>query len=172
MRNVRIADSNMNTSADNNNGSAVIEMCIIGPLLISVVFFIINIFLVSINKSISMREACHAICTREDYIMDDAKNYKYNIEQQISVNMNSKCMLIDNLHVGVRKNETNKIIISNLRGFDEGEFVIDITYRNICKGVIFQGINAFEDGYQTRQEIRDTSNNLRRWQMYGDELPD
>lgn len=157
---------------DSNEGSIIIEMCFIAPLLAGIIFFCINLFIVGMNKSIAMGETYNALYTKETYILDAEQNYKSDIKNEIENNVYQMMKLVESITVEVKENKKNSTIINNLKTFDEGEFSIKVSYENILKGVIMSEDKVYEDKYEAKQEIRDTSNNLRRWQIYGNELSD
>lgn len=157
---------------DSNEGSIIIEMCFIAPLLVGVIFFCIDLFIVVMNKSIAMGETYNALYTKASYILDSEQDYKSDIKSEIENNAYQMMKLVEKITVEVKENKKNSTIINNLKAFDEGEFSIKVRYENILKGVIMSKGKVYKDEYEAKQEIRDTSNNLRRWQIYGNELSD
>ncbi|MGN0396380.1 MAG: TadE/TadG family type IV pilus assembly protein [Coprococcus sp.] len=155
-----------------DTGSIVIEMCFIAPILIGAVLFSISLFLVVMNKSIAMGELYEALYGKEMYLLDYGTDYKTVIKANIENCAGRQMALADNIDVNISENRNDGTLINNMEGFDKGEFKISMNYENMCKGIIMLPDSSFETGYEARQEIRDTSNNLRRWQIYGNELSD
>lgn len=155
-----------------NTGSVIIEMCFIAPILIGVVFFSISLFMILMNKGIAMGEAYKTLYTKETFILDSGQAYKSDMESEIESNANQMMKLAKGITVEIKENRKSNSVINNLESFHAGEFAIAVNYENIMKGIIGLKNNVLMDGYEARQEIRDTSNNLRRWQILGEKLSD
>lgn len=150
-----------------NNGSVIIEMCFIAPVLIGVVFLCISLFFVVMNKSIAIGETYASLYTKEAYILVSGQSYISDIKSEIESRAKQIMGFAGNINAEIKENKKSNTLINNLKPFDEGVFAIEISYENILKGVIILKNKSCMDRYEAKQEIRDTSSNLRRWQMYG-----
>ncbi len=168
----RIKNAGRSLINNANAGSIIIEMCFIAPILIGVIFFFISLFMILMNKGIAMGEAYKTLYTKEAFILDSGQAYKSDMESEIESNVNQMMKLAEGITVEIKENRKSNCVIHNLESFHVGEFAIKVSYENIMKGVIGQGNNVLKDGYEARQEIRDTSNQLRRWQIFGNQLSD
>lgn len=150
----------------NNRGSSVIEMCFVMPIVIVVVFVVINMMLTQINKSIVLGRMYQTTYNKESYIANSSGNTDAEeaLENSLEENLTSELSFADNISVNVAINsgKTNvlNIIPGNLQteiGFDENNIGIFL--------ILDSGYSSNE--LQVNEEIRDTGNNLRRWQLYG-----
>ncbi|MBP3327018.1 MAG: hypothetical protein J6L77_11430 [Coprococcus sp.] len=168
----RIKNIGRSLIRNTNAGSIIIEMCFIAPILIGVIFLFISLFMIRMNKGIAMGEAYQSLYTKEAFMIHSGQTYKPDMESELESNANQMMKLAKGITVEIKENRKRNNVIHNLESFHVGEFAIKISYENIMKGVIGQGDHALRDSYEARQEIRDTSNQLRRWQIFGDQLSD
>ncbi len=152
------------------NGSAVIELCFIAPILIGSILFAVSIFLIIMNKSIAMGTLYEMLYGKEMYIINYGENYEEAVKQNIEISMEKQMMLAENINAKIWENEKAGAVVHNLESFDKGEYKLSVNYENVCKGIIMIANSTLKDEYEAAEEIRDTSNNLRRWQIYGSDL--
>lgn len=169
-KDIKIKKTGKEMIKNSNEGSIIIEMCFIAPFLVGTIFFCIGLFVDVMNKSIAMGETYNALYTKEAYILNSEQNYISDIESEIENHANQMMKLVEKITVEIKENKKNNTVINNLKTFGGGEFSIKVSYENILKGVIMLEDKVDKDKYEAKQEIRDTSNNLRRWQIYGNKL--
>lgn len=149
-----------------NAGSIALEMCFVGPIVICVVFFAINLFVICVNDAITMGIAYSTMYTKEMYIASDE-----DISSVMKTDMEDDMTMASDLEVNAWFDEAPGATgpVQNLKGFKSGDYKFSLSYSTECPGM-FQVLNKGSmKGERTgAQEIRDTSNNLRRWQMYGE----
>lgn len=64
-----------------DKGSVIVEMCLVMPILIGVVFVVINLFVVVMNYSIAAGEAYTVLYNREEYILLGDSDYSDTAEK-------------------------------------------------------------------------------------------
>lgn len=150
----------------NNAGSIAVEMCFVCPIVICVVFFAINLFVICVNDAIAMGIAYSTMYTKEMYIVSDE-----DLSSVMYTDMENDMTMAADLEVKAWLDETPVVAgpIQNLKGFKSGDYRFSLSYSTECPGMFAVLKNNSSSTERTgAQEIRDTSNNLRRWQMYGE----
>ena len=54
-----------------NKGSVVVEMCLVAPILICVIFVVMNMFILAMNSGISEGESRVVLYNRQEYMIDE-----------------------------------------------------------------------------------------------------
>ena len=71
----------MNSGKKDDRGTIVIEMCIIMPIVITVIFVVINMMIVQLNNGIATGEAYHVVCNRERYMSGSGNSAEDTLNQ-------------------------------------------------------------------------------------------
>jgi len=141
----RVADVEANMK-EKNKGSAVIEVCMIMPLLLGIIVLCIFLFIDSINDSVIRSDAYATL-------------YTYNINADADEEREECIININNHLIGVFCLED--IDISE----DDGEISLSVKSDYISGGNLHQYITE-DKKYKTEYEL--CTKRLRRWQLYGD----
>jgi hypothetical protein len=159
----------------NNKGSAVVEMCIIGPVLIFIVFAAIDILIEVMNRGIVQGEMYSALYNKENYISDNASGISWKADEEniVSDNLAQSIIFVNGLRVdlNIKENKNSFAEISNIA--EAKNIKLKVAYSTRKYGIpYFTGDASERHSLYVCEEIRDTSNNLRRWQIYGEILSD
>lgn len=73
----------MNSGKKDDRGTIVIEMCIIMPIVITVIFVVINMMIVQLNNGIATGEAYHVVCNRERYMSGSGNSAEDTLNQAL-----------------------------------------------------------------------------------------
>lgn len=156
-------------------GSFVVELCLLFPMLLGVIFLFIDLFLIAINDGMAAGELYTKLYNKETYILGSTSqsSMEERLETDILAELEDTMRLVQTFDVSVDFISTGDHYISNLNGFQTGNLKISIDYEASCPGIFTLIKFPFMDrSIMGCQEIRDTSNNLRRWQLYGQILSD
>jgi hypothetical protein len=159
---------------ENNRGSMAVEMSLIMPIIVCVVFLLINIFLFTINSGMSQGDMYVMLYTKEQYVLDDenadlcetaAKNLREALEEGTYMTSDIKANM----------KSSEKSVVKELLSAQANtqEFEVNLSYSEnlVGTGLVLNG-NSRQLQMQAKQEVRDTGKNLRRWQIYGGLLSD
>ena len=105
--------------------------------------------------------------TKEVYIASGE-----DLSSVMQADMENDMTMASDLEVKALFDETPGIAgpIQNVKGFKSGDYRFSLSYSTDCPGMFMVSKNSSSRREREgAQEIRDTSNNLRRWQMYGEE---
>ena len=80
----------MNSGKKDDRGTIVIEMCIIMPIVITVIFVVINMMIVQLNNGIATGEAYHVVCNRERYMSGSGNSAEDTLNQGNTDRKNKK----------------------------------------------------------------------------------
>jgi Flp pilus assembly protein TadG len=107
----------------NNKGSAVVEMSIIGPVLIFVIFLIIDIMTVLINNGAALGNMYMVLYNKENYIQNTENTDVQDVlEENISENVEDTLCFISNLKVEVSiENTKGNNVIGNTESILKGK---------------------------------------------------
>lgn len=159
-----------------NRGSIIVEMCFVAPVLVGVLFVAINMLLIVMNQSVAAGEAYSVLYNREEYILagDRTGDRIGDIEDTDTAERvmteNAGDQLVFSEDVKARAYMTDESVRRHGATAAPvlGTCVNEITY---TEG--YPGISALVNEknrtktVKAKREIRNTSNNLRRWQAYG-----
>ncbi len=151
---------------EKNKGSVVVEMCFIMPVIIVVVFVVINMMITGINKSIALGELQVITYNKESYISDSAASAESALTDISETYLKETMSFIEDLSVDVdiESASSYKEILSMSSGYMETK--ADYQEKNIGIFLILSSESSLES-LSVNEEIRDTAGNLRRWQIYG-----
>ena len=151
-----------------NNGSAVVEICIIAPLLVCVIFFIINIMIIMVDESIITGNAYLTLYNSYEYNISGYGDYDCAAMESEFMTAMETVPYAGGIQTDVKWNDSG--IISNLfGGAANGRLTMGVEYDVDVPGgqLLLQGGKSRKSVVVYR-EIRDTSGNLRRWQRIGE----
>ncbi len=149
-----------------NEGSIVIEMCFIMPIVIVVVFLVINMMLTQINKSIALGEAYQIIYNKENYIMGGKASATAILEDSIEANISEGLNFVDEIKVDLDIEDGGGLV--DLLAVTPGYLNASVSYQEMNIGIfLILDDEASAKEITAHEEIRDTAGNLRRWQLYG-----
>ena len=138
----------------NNEGSATLEITMVMPIIIFLIIFCIFLFIDVINDSIIQGETYSTIYSLSADDFNNAIEDKYNIDEQITNQINDKIVGVNNepdVDTAYKKGEVYTTVNATLRiGGD--------IYR-------YQG-----EKRTYKKEVDLCTDRLRRWQLYGDIL--
>lgn len=142
-----------------DNGSIVLEMCLITPILVCAVFVVMNMLFIAFNHAAALGEAYLVLYNREEYrINESGEGDTDSAEKAMSTNVSETVICADGVNAEMAMNGNN--------------LVAEITYRESFPGIqILIDDGRCDRKTAARQEIRDVGNELRRWQEYGKLLP-
>ena len=141
-----------------DNGSIVLEMCLITPILVCAVFVVMNMLFIAFNHAAASGEAYLVLYNREEYRIDESgEGDTDSAERAMSTNVSEAVICADDVDAEM-----------SMKGKD---MVSEITYRESFPGIrILIDDDRRDRKISVRQEIRDVGNELRRWQEYGELL--
>jgi len=149
-----------------NTGSIIVEMCVLMPIVITVVFIAINMMFMQINRAAARGEAYAITYNKESYITGKNIAGDEILEQQIFRSL-SECMNnLDELEVSVSENKGSGKLFYSVR---RRKTVVKYEENHLGIGLLINK-KVSQNKIKLEEEIRDTGNNLRRWQLYGKEL--
>lgn len=157
-----------------NNGQITIEMCFIMPLVTGIVFLALYVFIFVMNRGVAAGEIYTVLYTKEAYLKgqeDISKDTVESVLQSELIDRLSKEMhMANNINVEIDMESAGGILGND---GSAGYISAEVNDTMDCAG-LFMLISDTDlsDSIYGRQEIRDTSNNLRRWQIYGQVLQD
>lgn len=152
-----------------NKGQITIEMCFIMPMAAGVVFMAIYLFMHVMNRGIASGEIYTILYTKEAYLLGQEdmteESIKDILQSELSNNLSNSLHLVKAIDVEVNMESAGGIISSYTEpGFISGQVSCNMD----CKGLfMLVSDTLLSDRIYGKQELRDTSNNLRRWQIYG-----
>lgn len=159
---------------ENNRGSMVIEMSLIMPLIVCVVFLLINILLFTINSGMAQGDMYVMLYTKEEYVLaDENADICDTAAQALQETLEEGTYMTNNIKADMKS--TDKSIVKKLLSAQSNtqEFEMNLSYSEslIGAGLVLNS-NSRQLQMQAKQEVRDTGKNLRRWQIYGGVLSD
>ena len=134
--------------SENNKGSAIIEVCMIMPILLAIIVLCIFLFIDSINDSVIRSDAYTTL-------------YTYNVKADKDEEQEKCIVNINNHMIGVFCLSDMDICA------DEGEVSAAIRSDYITGGSLHQYI-VEDKSYKVEYDL--CTKRLRRWQVYGDVL--
>ena len=152
-----------------NKGQIVIEMCFIMPMVVGIIFLSLFIFIYVMNRAVAAAEVYTVLYTKEAYLIgqDDISEEEITsiLQSEISDSLSDRLYLIQEVGAEVELCGADGILSSYA---DAGYISAEVTDSMECEGLFMLISDAtLDDRIYGRQELRDTSNNLRRWQIYG-----
>lgn len=159
----------------NNDGSSVVEVCLIFPIVVWCVCFVMHLFISELNQGIVTGDIYETIYNREAYIYNhtEGESYQNILEDRVSDDLNNQMLFLKSMDTSSAFYESGTAFLHNMEQFSAGDLEITVSYKEICPG-ISNVVDApfINKTIRGKEEIRDTANNLRRWQLYGQVLPD
>lgn len=149
---------------EKNRGSIIIEMCVIMPIVITVVFLTIHMMIIQINRSVALGEMYHAIYNKESYAGDNSDTYENVLNNSIFRTIESEMQFVNGLEVQVDYQQSGTKLINGITGNLSAVTEYGESYPGIA--LLIQN-PELKNKVKVKEEIRDTSNNLRRWQLFG-----
>lgn len=137
----------INNYIRDNRGSAVVEVSFVMPFVILIVFMTIALFIHNVQDGISQGTVYENLYLHSSFYSGQ------ELQDNISAKLNDT--LLGEKNISVIVNDEKGSIVVNVRG--------------ICGAGILE-YNLPEISYET--EIDLCTKRLRRWQLYGDVLPD
>lgn len=153
-----------------DKGSAVIELCLVAPIVICTVFVAINMLFIVLNYSLAMSETYTVIYDRGMYQIDEnGSGDTTAAESSMGRRMCDILMCSDDISTKLSQDGGSSIISGGVKS----ELEAEISYKEEYVGMELLDLGG-EYRWQTtaKQEVRDVGNNLRRWQVYGELLSD
>jgi hypothetical protein len=158
----------------NNCGSMVIEMSLIMPLIVCIVFLLINILLFTINSGMAQGDMYVMLYTKEEYVLaDENADICDTAAQTLQETLEEGTYMTSNIKADMKS--TDKSIVKELISAQANtqEFEINLSYsENLIGTGLVLNTSSRQLQMQAKQEVRDTGKNLRRWQIYGGLLSD
>lgn len=154
-----------------DKGSVIVEMCLVMPILIGVVFVVINLFVAVMNYSIATGEAYTVLYNREEYILLGDSDYSDTAEKVMEENVRDNTVFTEDVEAATLM--VDEGLVEHGAAADP---VLGICENRISYTEKYPGIDILinessrKKDVAAKREIRNTSNNLRRWQMYGEVL--
>ncbi len=152
---------------EKNRGSIIIEMCVIMPIVITVVFLTIHMMIIQINRSVALGEMYHAIYNKESYAGNNSDTYENVLKNSIFRTTASEMQFVNGLEVQVDYQQSGKKLIYGITGNLSAVTEYEESYPGIA--LLIQN-PEMKNKVKVKEEIRDTSNNLRRWQLFGKKI--
>ncbi len=151
-----------------DKGSIIVEMCFIAPFLVGIVFVVINLFVVVMNYAVAAGEAYTVLYNREEYILVGDAGDSATAERVMTDNVENGITFAG--QVDAKSYMTDEGFFEHGAVADSvlGVCVNEISYTEKYPGISYV---VKDDGRRktvtAKREIRNTGNNLRRWQTYG-----
>lgn len=149
---------------EKNRGSIIIEMCVIMPIVITAVFLTIHMMIIQINRSAASGEMYHTIYNKESYAGNNSDTYENVLKNSIFQTTASEMQFVNGLEVQVEYQQSGTKLINGITGNLSAVTEYEESYPGIA--LLIQN-PKMENKVKVKEEIRDTSNNLRRWQLFG-----
>lgn len=147
-------------------GLIVVEMCVLMPIVITVVFIAINMMFMQINRAAARGEAYAITYNKESGIAGQNGAGDEILEQQIFQSL-SECMNnLDELEISVSEDKGSRNIFYSI---GKRKTVVKYEENHLGIGLLIDK-KVSQNKIKLEEEIRDTGNNLRRWQLYGKNL--
>lgn len=147
-------------------GSIIVEMCVLMPIVITIVFIAINMMFMQINRATARGEAYAITYNKESCIAGQAGAGDEILEQQIFQSL-SECMNnLDELEIGVSEDKGSRSLFYSV---GKRKTVVKYEENHLGIGLLIDK-KVSQNKIKLEEEIRDSGNNLRRWQLYGKEL--
>ena len=147
-------------------GSIIVEMCVLMPIVITIVFIAINMMFMQINRAAARGEAYAITYNKESCIAGQVGAGDEMLEQQIFQSL-SECMNnLDELEISVAEDKESRKLFYSVR---KRKTVVKYEENHLGIGLLIDK-KVSQNKIKLEEEIRDTGNNLRRWQLYGKEL--
>lgn len=151
-----------------DKGSVIIEMCLITPVLIGVIFVAINLFVIAMNYSVAAGEAYTVLYNREEYILLGDSDDSETAENVMRVNVEEKTVFAGQVEAKSYMTDKGAIEHGAMASAVLGICVNEVGYTERYPGIgQFVDENRRSKKVEAMREIRNTGNNLRRWQSYG-----
>ena len=144
-------------------GSIIVEMCVLMPIVITIVFIAINMMFMQINRAAARGEAYAITYNKESYIAGQAGTGDEILEQQIFQSLSE---YMDELEVSVSGDKGSRSLFYSV---GKRKTVVKYEENHLGIGLLINK-KVSQNKIKLEEEIRDTGNNLRRWQLYGKEL--
>ena len=149
-----------------NTGSIIVEMCVLMPIVITIVFVAINMMFMQINRAAARGEAYAITYNKESCIAGQVGAGDEILEQRIFQSL-SECMNnLDELEISVAEDKESRKLFYSVR---KRKTVVKYEENHLGIGLLIDK-KVSQNKIKLEEEIRDTGNNLRRWQLYGKEL--
>lgn len=148
-----------------NKGSVVVEMCLVAPILICVIFVVMNMFILAMNSGISEGESRVVLYNRQEYRIDENGEGNTGMAENVmKKNMDSSLVFASDVTTDIDIQAIGGSAITGVRGKIQARVEYDETFPGT--GILIA------DGMRRRsamaqQELRNVGDNLRRWQIYG-----
>lgn len=161
--------TNYKKTKESNKGSIVVEMCFIMPIVIVVVFVVINMMLTQINKSAAYGEIQAVTYNKESYIESSSSDIASALECVVEANLSETMSFVDCLNAvaDIESSSSYKNVFTSKTGYMK----LSVSYQEQNIGIFLILDSGTSSGeVSVNEEIRDTGSNLRRWQIYGKNL--
>ena len=111
-----------------DEGSLMIEMSLITPVLIGVVFVVINLFVIVMNYSVAAGEAYTVLYNREEYILLGGADDTQTAESVIRTNVEEKTTFAGQVEARSYMTDTGAIEHGAMAGAVLGICVNEVSY--------------------------------------------
>lgn len=172
---VKTKGKNLEEYVKKNDGSITVELCLIFPFVVWTVFFVIYLFIGELNQGVVTGEVYEKLYNREAYVYNDTRQADFEeiLRGNMDLMLKETVAFIEDMETSVVFIHSGNSIFHNLEKFSAGNLQVSVSYKEEYPGIS----NMIKDTdvgkmIMGNQEIRDTSNNLRRWQLYGKVLSD
>lgn len=149
-----------------DDGSIIVEMCVLMPIVITVVFIAINMMFIQINRAAARGEAYAITYNKESYIAGQAGTGDEILEQQIFQSLSEYMNNLDELEISVSGDKGSGKLFYSVR---RRKTVVKYEENHLGIGLLIDK-KVSQNKIKLEEEIRDTGNNLRRWQLYEKKL--
>lgn len=152
-----------------NKGSMTIELCFIMPMVICVIFVAVNMMFLLMNKSVIQCEMYWALYGKEAYI-EESDVVVDAINEVVAEKLDSGLLFSENVRVETDIEEVGKI--NSIAGCEGTRIAISTRYQPKQIGMM-GNLSGEKEEYALKisTDIRNTADNLRRWQLYGAGIP-
>lgn len=151
----------------NNTGTIVIEMCFIMPIVITVIFIVINMMFIQINKGIATGAAYQVLCDRESYVSASSDNAETVLQETLDKKIRNSMQYLDELETDVHFKKEKHTVMPGITG----SLYAVIKYEENHPGAgLILNKTVSQRKIKIEKKVRDISDNLRRWQLYGEIL--
>lgn len=101
---------------EKNRGSIIIEMCVIMPIVIAIVFLTIHMMIMQINRSAALGEMYHTIYNKESYAGNNSDTYENVLKNSIFQTIASEMQFVNGLEVQVDYQQSRTKLINGITG--------------------------------------------------------
>ena len=107
------------------------------------------------------------VCNRERYMSGSGNSAEDTVNQALDQMVRPSMRLLDELETSVRFRPSGNALLSGITGTIDAV----VKYEELHPGIgLLTDKKATQRKVKIEKEIRDISNNLRRWQLYGKTL--